>query len=196
MFLKYHTYILYQPDVSRQVTTVEKISPSTYFFGKDDEFQNDMKKLNIDPIRFVSFSSLALVIALGGNFLGITDKLLSNVPSSMLSSVKSSGVDQIFAVDGLKRYVSSTDDNSPKYEYLYPSTWLADQTVLMAKIRLNETPAALRTKLQAKALQLPDSAYGPAGGNGRLNLSCIKNKVLSGFTLKGTLGSPSEVSIM
>jgi hypothetical protein len=45
----------------------------------------------------------------------------------------------------------------------------------------------------------PDAAYGPAGkgatSKGRLeNMSVIKSKVLPGFSLRGTMGSPLEAA--
>ena len=103
---------------------------ATYIFGKDDEFQQDVARVGIDPTRFVAYNLLALLIAVGANFLGITEGLLAVAPAPVLRMAKDSGLDQIYSVKGFKRYLS-TENN---YEYNYPSSWLQDQTIALRKV--------------------------------------------------------------
>lgn len=163
---------------------------ATYIFGKDDEFQQDVARVGIDPTRFVAYNLLALLIAVGANFLGITEGLLAVAPAPVLRMAKDSGLDQIYSVKGFKRYLS-TENN---YEYNYPSSWLQDQTIALRKVQSQELPISIRKKQEAIQKTGPDSAYGPAGGNGRINLSVVKNMVMPGFTLEGTLGNPKEAA--
>ena len=164
-----------------------KIDLKTYIFGKEGEFKNDLRRNNVDPLRFVTFTSLSVFIALGANFLGITESILSASPPIVVSATKSIGLDQVYAVNGFKRYVSEEN----KYELLYPKNWLFDQAISLSKIKYNEIPQVLRDKVKPKQSMLPDCAFGPAGEKtGKLNLSVIKNKVLPGFSLDKTLGTP------
>ena len=168
--------MLRDPIPSPDVTRAE------YNFGRE----GDLRRIKIDPVRFVSFALLAALLALGGNFLGVTEALLSNGPESVTSSAQSLGLDQIYSVKGFKRYVSLDYG----YEYVYPSTWLADQTITLSKVKMRETPSSLRYKLQNG----PDSAFGPSASDGRINLSVVRSAVLPGFSLRGTLGDPKSAA--
>ena len=178
------------PSDEKNQVKEEKVDMSTYIFGKDDEFQQDMARVGIEPGRFITFNLLALFIALGANFLGMTEGLLGVAPKPVLILAKDAGIDQIYAIKGFKRYVSTEN----KYEFSYPSSWLQDQTIALNKVRSQELPASIRKRQQATQKAGPDSAYGPAGGNGRINLSVIKNNVMPGFSLHTTLGNPREAA--
>ena len=152
--------------------TDEDVTLGTYFFGKDDEFRRDAARVGLDPGRFIAFNSLALVLALGANFLGVTEGLLSIAPQPLISASRRLGIDQIYAVKGFKRYVSEDG----RYEFKYPSTWLQDQAVVMKKVKTAELPQTLRKKVEAEQRAGPDAAFGPMAGDGRVNLSVVKTR--------------------
>lgn len=157
----------------------------TYFLGEEGEFVSDVKRAGIDVRRFISFNLLALALALGANFVGVTSTLMSNTNPEFFRSLK---LDQLYQINGLFRHV---DDD---VEFLYPQNWLADQTVTLANARERELPLALRERQQATFRVRPNAAYGPMGSDGRDNVSVIKSSVMEGFSLKGTLGAPREAA--
>jgi hypothetical protein len=144
--------------------------------------------LEIDPKRFFAYTTLAAILAIGSNFLGLTTAILSSSAPAIQAQYSAAGLDEIYPISGFKKYYSR--DNG--YEYLYPGDWLADQTVLLANIRLKELPEDLRSRKMTR--MGPDSAFGPVGGDGRLNLSVIKNNVAPGFSLASTLGAPQAAA--
>lgn len=77
--------------------------------------------------RFVLFNTLALFLALGANFLGVTSSLMSNTNPAFFRSAK---LDQLYSIEGYRRYVSAEN----KYEFVFPNNWLIDQSVLLANI--------------------------------------------------------------
>ena len=163
-------------------------SLKVYFLGADGELANDMKKVGIDPVRFVAFNLLAIALALGANFVGVTSALMSNTNPELFRSLK---VDRLYQVAGYFRHVDDDDG----YEFLYPQTWMADQTVMLANAKERELPLALRERQRARLGRVaPNAAYGPMAGDGRDNVSVIKSSVMDGFTLAGTLGTPKEAA--
>ena len=52
-------------------------------------------------------------------------------------------LDQLYPVDGYFRYVQNDVDG---YEFLYPSTWVADKTVSLANVRERELPMGKRER--------------------------------------------------
>ena len=100
---------------------------SRMVFGKD--YEQSMKRpslVEIDPLRFVSYNLLAISIALGANFLGVSTNIMSNTAPNYFRSIR---VDQLYPIDGFRRYVDA--DN--KYEFMFPSQWVIDQSILMTK---------------------------------------------------------------
>eukprot|EP00607_Mallomonas_marina_P010267 CAMPEP_0182423290 /NCGR_PEP_ID=MMETSP1167-20130531/9244_1 /TAXON_ID=2988 /ORGANISM="Mallomonas Sp, Strain CCMP3275" /LENGTH=298 /DNA_ID=CAMNT_0024602121 /DNA_START=159 /DNA_END=1055 /DNA_ORIENTATION=+ len=175
-----------QPDV--EATEAERPTPSqteqeSLIFGKD-EVVNSKKlgNLGIDPVRFIVFNALGLVIAFGGNLFGITSALFSTSPSTF----QAAKLDQIYPISGYRRYL----DNKDQYEFRYPQNWFPDQVLVLAKARESEIPLELRQKRVQKLR--PEVAYGPAGSNRGENLSVMKSQVMPGFSLQGTLGAPKE----
>lgn len=136
-------------------------------------------RLQINPIRFLGFNLLALMLAFGANFVGITSYVMSNTDPVYFRSTQ---LDQLYPIDGYRRYV----DRDDHYEFIFPTDWVIDPRVLLYNTRSQEMPDALR----AKRGLAPDSAFGPPGGDFTENISVVKNKVMDGFTLSGTLGSP------
>ena len=75
--------------------------------------------------------------------------------------------------------------------YIYPDNWIADQRLQLMAAANRELPQTLQRKQQV----IPSSARQKSGSLGRLeNVSVIKSKLLPGFTLQGTLGTPTEAA--
>jgi len=114
----------------------------TYFFGREGEFSNDLKRINIDPVRFVSYMTLAALLAVGANFVGVTSYLLSNAPDNIQKVAKNSGIDQLYSISGYKRYLNVAKG----YEFIFPESWLVDQSIVLAEARERELPESIRQK--------------------------------------------------
>lgn len=144
------------------------------------EFDEKSKKtITIDLKRFLSYNILALFLAIGSNFLGVTSMLLSNTNTEYFRSIK---VDQLYPIGGFSRHVD-TDD---KYEFIFPDNYIQDQRVLIAESKLLEMPLELRKRQSTPGI---DTAF--LSKKNRLeNISVIKSNVLPGFTMRSTLGTP------
>lgn len=154
----------------------------SYMFTSDDEIISDSKRNTIDIKRFIGFNLLAGLLAFGANFLGITSLVLSNVNSDYFRSLK---LDQIYSINSYLRIVNDG------YMYIFPDNWIADQRLQVMAANNRELPILL----QQKQKSLPNSAHQRAGSKGKLeNVSVIKSKILPGFSLRGTLGSPKEAA--
>ena len=105
------------PDkVQMQAPEPDKMDVGTYVFGKPGELRKDASKAGIDPVRFISYNLLAVALALGANFLGVTSLLMSNSNPDYFRSI---GLDQLYETGGYRRYSSPEQ----KYQFMYPSTW-------------------------------------------------------------------------
>jgi len=185
--------------------TVEKNLKAYDFSELTTDNSNRNKNLNMlsnnsfDWGRFISYNTLAIFLAIGANFLGITSLLMTQTNPELFRSLK---LDQLYSVGGYRRYVSTEN----QYEFIFPDNWLIDQSVLLSNINNRDLPAPLRAKMMQRALVQPDVAYASppllASTNDdkksnvdvRENLSVIRSSVLPGFSLRGTLGSPSEAA--
>ncbi len=166
----------------------DNVDIGTYVFGKPGELRNDAEKAGIDPARFIGYNLLALMLALGANFVGVTSLLMSKTNPEYFRSI---GLDQLYEVGGYRRYSSPEQ----KYQFMYPSTWEQDRAVLAQKLRLAETPSAMKKSVENTG---PDVALGPVRGSiprsNKNNVSVIKSKVLAGFSMQGTLGDPQQAA--
>ena len=168
----------------------DDVDMKTFFIGNEGEFARDVGRLKIDLPRFVAYNLLAVALAFGSNFLGVTSAVMSATRPEYFRSAR---LDQLYSVGGFRRHVDVED----KYEYIFPENWLFDRSIMLADARERDMPKTLRDRKQAPVR--PDSAYGPDRGNGqpgdgRENLSVIKSNVMPGFTLEGTLGEPKEAA--
>lgn len=150
--------------------------------------EENVSLIKIDPIRFASYTALSVLLALGANFMGMTSSILSESPMSLRTEYSVVGLDQIYPISGFKKFTNQES----KYEYLYPDAWLADQTVLLANVRTREIPEDIKSRRMTRSG--PDSAFGPMGSDGRVNLSVIKSNIMPGFSLRGTLGAPEKAA--
>lgn len=148
-----------------------------FFANKDDDV---IQRKGFSLRRFVFFNALAVVLALGANFVGITSLLLTQTQPEVF---RSAGLDELYPIGGLSKYV----DREDAYSFVYPYNWVKDRYLILAEARNRELPLQLRDR---KTRLLPDAAFGPPNGKGLDNVSVVKNRLMPGFTLKGTLGEP------
>lgn len=157
--------------------------------NKDNDNVRSKQSSIIDIKRFVLFNALAIVLALGANFIGITSTLMSITKPEYFRSLK---LDELYAINDFRRYSDSDD----KYEFIFPSDWVQDRTILLANIRDRELPQMMRknNKRSGSTTPKPDVAYGPMNTNGKENVSVIKSQVMPGFSIREVLGSPREAA--
>ena len=82
--------------------------------------------IKLDKNRFLAYNLLAVALALGANFLGITSWLMSFNVDLFRTKLKA---DIIYPINSLSRYIDNDDD----YEFLYPSKWIKDPNVFLVK---------------------------------------------------------------
>lgn len=131
----------------------------------------------------------ASIVAIGGNLGGITSLLLGFEPQ-ISRDLK---LDAVYPVRGYKRCV----DTSNGFEFVYPSSWVGDQTLLYRAVERAEKERSLglpplqdRVRQQQTARE-PIVAFGPPGSNGELNVSVIVAPVPTNFLIE-KLGEPKQ----
>lgn len=159
--------------------------------------QDLMMAMGTNPRRIVLSMVSATGIALAGNFLGVTSRLLTAIPEE---KVEATGIDTYFPRGDYKRC------QTQEYTFVLPREWVADTFVELAKAQRKIQPLDYSMQQErrnsGKITTLPDSAYGPPGRlnqkgvsqAGDTNVSVIVSSGFSGFTLKGTLGSPTDAA--
>ena len=158
-------------------------------YAKKDDF-NSLDKNSIDPKRFVVFNLLALLLAIGANFLGVTSWLLT---ASHPDTFRQMRADIVYPIQGYQRYYDAKEG----FEFIYPFRWQMDPRIMLAQQRQRELPSALQQQQLQKKTQnavLPCVAYGPIDSQFKENVSVIKSKVQKGFSLEATLGTPSNAA--
>ncbi|CAM9137694.1 unnamed protein product [Scytosiphon promiscuus] len=169
----------------------EKFQVSTYVYGKDNEFWDDMRANGVTRERFFLYNLLGLAVALGGNLFGVTSALLGTVAPDASRDLR---VDLLFPIGGFKRFYSPEDG----YEFMYPEAWVGDSGLALRRQRdledMRASPAAVAKARQRRSSSAPDVAFGPQGGNGVENVSLVKSELMAGFSLRRTLGAPQEAA--
>ena len=98
---------------------------------------------------------------------------------------------------GFQRYV----DPRNKYEFRYPATYVQDQAVFIRNAdRAYQQRIADPQNVMAPIAPRPgrargdgpEVAFGPPGQSGEENLSVVVGSLQPGFTLRGTLGAPTD----
>ncbi|GFH17698.1 PsbP domain-containing protein [Haematococcus lacustris] len=142
--------------------------------------------------RFALSTLAGTAVALGGNLGGITTQLLGLDGGKLAERLQ---LDAVYPVRGLKRCV----DGVYGFEFQYPASWLADQTVAYRAAQRAEASRALdmpplaRPPRQRPNVYEPVAAYGPAGSSGEENVSVIVAPIFEGFSLSA-MGSPEKVA--
>jgi len=162
-----------------QARQTSELDPATQFSSLANAFS-----------RRVALGTIAAsIVAIGGNLGGITSLLLGFKPQ-ISRDLK---LDAVYPVQGYKRCI----DTSNGFEFVYPSSWVGDQTLLYRAVERaeKERPLGLpplqdRVRQQQTARE-PIVAFGPPGSNGELNVSVIVAPVPTNFLIE-KLGEPKQ----
>jgi hypothetical protein len=188
-----------QIEMDRRKTATAKTPLSPLIDTRKPSFEltasEIMIALGTNPRRILLSTLSAAGIALAGNFLGITSKLLTTIPEDQ---VEAAGIDTYLPRGGFKRC------RTREYTFVIPSEWVADTFVELAKAERKIQPLdySMSKRRNGGITTLPDSAYGPASRlnekgvseSGDTNVSVIVSSGFSGFTLRGTLGTPTNAA--
>lgn len=139
-----------------------------------------------------------LSVVLGGNLGGVTGFLLGAVDGGDLAA--STRLDIIIPVLGHKRCT----DYMYGFEFTYPQSWLADQTVASRRAVLAERRRGIDGGMGPEIWRQPEKwrgvdviepavAFGPPGSTGEQNMSVIVAPILPGFSLT-SMGPPQFVA--
>lgn len=140
--------------------------------------------------RFILGTITGTALALGADFLGSTSAILSLNPELF----RGLRVDVLYPIGGYKRCL----ETSQGFEFIFPKTWVGDQTLLYRAVQRGERERSLDLppirQPSKRRLTEPIVAFGPPGTLGELNVSVVVAPVAQGFTLE-KLGNPTEAGI-
>ncbi|XP_009799700.1 psbP domain-containing protein 7, chloroplastic [Nicotiana tabacum] len=163
-----------QKDRIQEVT----IRPSNQFAPLESVFRR----------RLLVGIGTASLVAVGADFAGVTSSLLGLLPDS----ARSLRLDVIYPIGGYSRCLDAIEG----FEFIYPSNWVGDQTVLYRAARKLERsldpPPLSNDDRRRKNVNEPVVAFGPPGSNGELNVSVIVSPVSIDFSIE-TFGGAKEV---
>lgn len=148
--------------------------------------------------RFVLGTIAGTGIALGADFLGCTSAILSLNPEFF----RELRADVLYPIGGYKRCL----ETSKGFEFIYPKTWVGDQTLLYRAVQRGERersldlPALRQRQQWQQSIRKPMPtepvvAFGPPGSLGELNVSVVVAPVADSFTLE-KLGDPTEAGLL
>ena len=137
--------------------------------------------------RLALGGTLAASVAVGGNFLGTTSRLLAFDGGRTAARLH---LDVLYPVRGFKRCWDSQNG----FEFVYPAAWLVDQRLYRRYAERVEQrnpldPPALRPKRRSQLE--PVAGFGPPGSTGETNVSVVLAPIQQGFSLQ-KMGSPAE----
>ncbi|KAK6143922.1 hypothetical protein DH2020_024270 [Rehmannia glutinosa] len=130
--------------------------------------------------RLLSGTGAASVLAVGANFGGVTSFLLGFSPEA----ARGLKLDALYPVGGYSRYI----DTNEGFEFVYPESWLGDQTLLYraagkAERSLDPPPlGGSGGQGRRRNVNEPAVAFGPPGSTGELNVSVIVSPVPIDFS--------------
>ncbi|KAH6826567.1 Photosystem II reaction center PsbP family protein [Perilla frutescens var. hirtella] len=132
--------------------------------------------------RLLTGIGSASLLAVGANFGGVTSFLLGFSPEA----ARSLKLDALYPVGGYSRYIDSDEG----FEFVYPETWLGDQTLLYraagkAERSLDPPPLSGGGGRRNE----PVVAFGPPGSSGEVNVSVIVSAVPIDFSIEAFGGA-------
>ncbi|KAL6840456.1 hypothetical protein ACP4OV_030266 [Aristida adscensionis] len=140
--------------------------------------------------RLVFGATTAAAAAVGANFGGVTSFLLGLSPELG----RSLRLDVLYPVGGFTRCL----DSGNGFEFIYPSSWVGDQTILYREAKKAELQRSLdpppigRSPSRPRIVSEPVAAFGPPGSSGELNVSVIVSPVPQDFSIEA-FGGPKDV---
>ncbi|KAI9157152.1 hypothetical protein LWI28_017613 [Acer negundo] len=124
----------------------------------------------------------ASLVAVGANFGGITSFLIGLSPETG----RNLKLDVLYPIGGYSRCI----DTNEGFEFVYPASWVGDQTLLYRAAKKTEFQRSLDppplNKVKSKKLNInePVVAFGPPGSSGELNVSVIVSSVPLDFSIE------------
>ncbi|KAL2231206.1 psbP domain-containing protein 7, chloroplastic [Sesamum indicum] len=138
--------------------------------------------------RLLTGVGAASLLAVGANFGGATSFLLGFSPEA----ARSLKLDALYPVGGYSRYI----DTNEGFEFVYPESWLGDQTLLYRAAgkaeRSLDPPPLGGGGGRRRNVNEPAVAFGPPGSTGELNVSVIVSPVSIDFSIEA-FGGAEEV---
>ncbi|KAL2940989.1 PsbP domain-containing protein 7 chloroplastic [Bienertia sinuspersici] len=132
----------------------------------------------------------ASLVAIGANFAGITSFFLGLSPDAG----RNLKLDVLYPIRGYSRCIEPDEG----FEFIYPATWVADQTILYRAAERAEQERSLdplpleSSKRRRRNVNEPVIAFGPPGSTGELNVSVVVSPVSTDFRIEA-FGGPKEV---
>ncbi|KAJ0014860.1 hypothetical protein Pint_19827 [Pistacia integerrima] len=130
----------------------------------------------------------ASLVGVGANFGGVTSFLLGLSPESG----RNLKLDVLYPIKGFSRCI----DTNEGFEFIYPESWVGDQTLLYRAAEKRESERSLDppplNNGRRKNVNEPVAAFGPPGSSGELNVSVIVSPVPLDFSIEA-FGGPKEV---
>ncbi|CEG01256.1 Mog1/PsbP, alpha/beta/alpha sandwich [Ostreococcus tauri] len=146
--------------------------------GDDYQESTSSRIAPVSPRRVAVGVVGSTALALGANFLRVTEKLLSLAPDWS----RRRRLDVVYPVVGYTRCYKPNKG----YEFIVPVDYLVDQTMVrrnMTRGVVGLDPPSLEASKLRTDVNEPDSAYGPVGSTGEENVSVITSAVPRGFDL-------------
>lgn len=136
--------------------------------------------------RLLTGVGAASLLAVGANFGGVTSFLLGFSPEA----ARTLKLDALYPVAGYSRYI----DTDEGFEFVYPDSWLGDQTLLYraagkAERALDPPPLSGGGGGRRSNVNEPAVAFGPPGSTGELNVSVIVSQVPIDFSIEAFGGA-------
>ncbi|GER57770.1 PsbP-like protein [Striga asiatica] len=135
--------------------------------------------------RLLNGIGAASLLAVGANLGGVSSFLLSFSPEAS----RSLKLDALYPVGGYSRYI----DTNEGFEFVYPESWLGDQTVLYRAAGKAEKPVDPPPLDggggRRRRVNEPVVAFGPPGSTGELNVSVIVSTVPIDFSIEAFGGA-------
>ncbi|KAK9291308.1 hypothetical protein L1049_019253 [Liquidambar formosana] len=143
--------------------------------------------------RFLVGVGSASLVAVGANFAGITSFLLGFSPETG----RNLKLDVLYPIGGYSRCIETNEG----FEFIYPASWVGDQTLLYRAVGKAESERSLDPpplndaksgSRRGRNINEPVVAFGPPGSSGELNVSVIVAPVPTDFSIEA-FGGPKEV---
>ncbi|XP_048615403.1 psbP domain-containing protein 7, chloroplastic [Brassica napus] len=160
-------------------------SPGDRKTSPAEEFSPLAEKFNRRLLLGIGSSS---VLAIGANFGGVTSFVLGLSPEFG----RNLKLDVVYPISGYRRCMDTVEG----FEFIYPATWVGDQTLLYRAAEKSERETSLDLPpariSRRKNVNEPVVAFGPPGSTGELNVSVIVSPVSPTFSIEA-FGGPKEV---
>uniref|UniRef100_A0A0F7CZB0 Photosystem II reaction center PsbP family protein n=1 Tax=Geranium incanum TaxID=1158081 RepID=A0A0F7CZB0_9ROSI len=175
--ISFHRIYTSKPSDGRRGQEVKARPPATEFAPLASKFER----------RFLLGIGSASLLAVGANFCGITSFVLGFSPRTG----RELKLDVLYPIGGYSRCI----DPNQGFEFMYPSNWVGDQTLLYRAAGKAESQRSLDPPplhKRRRNVNDPVVAFGPPGSTGELNVSIIVSPISPDFEIEA-FGGAEEV---